>query len=136
MRLYTAKPSDAEKIAQFLTIATGKRWDEMTIQNDISDKTQYFVRQDDQLVAVFSIKPLAQGCKLIYRLIVKERLRGKGIGSAILRVSKKRCEQTGNTLYAECPQRDDRLVHFLTKNGFTQMTSYTDRENIVGVFRG
>ncbi len=136
MQLYTAKPSDAQEIAQFLTTATGKCWDEMTIQNDVADKTQYFVRQEKDLMAVFSLKPLAPGSMLIYRIIVKERFRGKGIGSAILRVSKKRCEQTGNTLYAECPQRDDHLTHFLQKNGFTQISSYTDKEMVVGVFRG
>lgn len=136
MQLFTAKPADAAEIAAFLTKVTGKKVDEMKIQEDIADKTQYMVKQENRILAVFSIKPLGPSGRLIYRIIVAENLRGKGIGSSILRVSKKRCEQSGNTLYAECPLRDDRLTHFLTKNGFTQMSSYTDHENVVGVFRG
>ena len=58
MQLFLAKPSDAAPIAAFLTGCTGKKWDEMLIQNDVADKTQYCVKQNDAIIAVFNIKSL------------------------------------------------------------------------------
>jgi N-acetylglutamate synthase-like GNAT family acetyltransferase len=133
MQLFVAKPADAAPIAAFLTACTGKRWDEMLIHEDIADKKQYCVKQDDRIIAVCSIKSLGNNAQLLYRLYVQESLRGKGIGSSILRLCCKKADQSGISVYAECPQRDEQLLHFLQKNGFRQTTSYTDKETVVAV---
>lgn len=133
MQLFLAKPSDAAAIAAFLTGCTGKKWDEMLIQNDVADKTQYCVKQNDTIIAVCSIKSLGNNTRLLYRLYVAENLRGRGIGSSILKLCVKRADASGSPVYAECPQRDDNLLHFLNKNGFKQIASYTDKETVVAV---
>ncbi len=133
MQLFTAKPADATDIAVFLTRNTGKKWDEMLIQNDIADLTLYCVKQNNQIIAVFNIKSLGDKAKLLYRLYVAENLRGKGIGTSILNLCKKRADQSNNPIYAECPQRDDNILHFLKKNGFQQISSYNDKETVVAV---
>lgn len=133
MQLFIAKPADASEIATFLAECTGKKWDEMVIHNDIADKTQYCVKQNDRILAVFNLKPLGDKAKLIYRLYVAEPLRGKKIGSSVLNVCKKRADGSGTPLYAECPQHDDNLLHFLQKNGFKQISSYNDKETKVAV---
>ncbi len=134
MQLFLAKPTDAAKIAAFLTECTGKRFDEMKIGEDIADKTQYLLCEEDAVLAVFNRKPLGQKGVLLHRLYVAEGLRGKKIGSSILKFCQKRADQSKTALYAECPARDENLCHFLQKNGLKQLSGYNDGQTPVAVF--
>ncbi len=133
MRLSLATPADAAAVAAFLTECTGKKHDEMKIHEDIADKTQFLVSDDTGITAVFNLKPLGEKGKLLHRLYVKEALRGKKIGSSVIRACKMRADRSGTALYAECPARDENLLHFLRKNGLRQISCYNDKETVVAV---
>ncbi|WOO35485.1 GNAT family N-acetyltransferase [Anaerocolumna sp. AGMB13020] len=117
-------------------------WYREEIEKDLP--SQYVVREEGSVIAVFSLKPLdscfdnkAQSKEdyYLHRIAVLPEYQGKGIGEKILRFVQKFSIKQERNIYLDCYQGNKKLRQFYEKAGFYYQGDYPEENYLVSVFR-
>jgi ribosomal protein S18 acetylase RimI-like enzyme len=153
LRIEKAVLADLDRIVSVLDEATLKllkneipQWNYPWYREDIEKdlKSQYVVREEGSIIAVFSIKPLdnyfdkgiqsKEDCYL-HRIAALPEYQGKGIGEKILRFVQKFSIKQEKNIYLDCYQGNKKLRQFYEKAGFYYQGDYPEEDYMVSVFR-
>ncbi|WP_033168302.1 GNAT family N-acetyltransferase [Clostridium sp. KNHs205] len=117
-------------------------WYREEIEKDL--QSQYVVREEGRVIAVFSLKPLdrcfdhesqSKEDYYLHRIAVLPEYQGKGIGEKILRYVQKFSVKHKKNIYLDCYQGNKKLRQFYEKAGFYYQGDYPEENYLVSVFR-
>lgn len=153
MKIEKAVLADLDYIVSILDEATLKLlqkeipqwnypWYREEIEKDLP--SQYVVREEGSVIAVFSLKPLdncfdkeahSKEDYYLHRIAVLPEYQGKGIGEKILRFVQKFSVKHEKNIYLDCYQGNKKLRQFYEKAGFYYQGDYPEENYLVSVFR-
>ncbi|SHJ74629.1 Ribosomal protein S18 acetylase RimI [Anaerocolumna jejuensis DSM 15929] len=105
---------------------------------------QYVVRKENNIIAVFSIRPLGKNNFMeeagdrdyyLYRIAIMPEFQGKKIGEAILQYVRKLCRKDKLNIYLDCYAGNDKLRKFYKKEGFYEVGNFSEKDYNITVFR-
>lgn len=134
MQLRKATPADGAHLTVFLSRISGRTFDEMKIQEDIADDTQYIVVHKGHILAAYTLKPLSGRVLKFERLCIRENLQGRDFDRWVIDKCKQQAGAAGKPLYAEFPLRDEEQTELFRSCGFKQTATYNDKETVVAVY--
>ena len=134
MQLRKATPADGTLLTAFLSRITGKIFDEMKLQEEIADDTQYIVLHKEHIIAAYTLKPLGDKVLKLERLCIHPSLQDKDFDRQLIEKCKQQAAKAGMPLYAEFPLRDEEQTALFQACGFKQTATYNDKETVVAVY--
>lgn len=155
MDIGLAKEEDVSSIVQLLNEVTlellSKKvmqwdypWDRNTINSDVSHGCQYIVKENNMIIAVFSLKDMPvndwtseeeEGRMYLYRIAVEPEFQGKNVGSYICGWVQSFAGQNHKTVYLDCWAGNDKLKDFYSSTGFYYIGDFPEEDYMVSVFR-
>lgn len=153
MKIEKAVLADLDNIITVLDEATLKllkkeipQWNYPWYREDIEKdlQSQYVVREEGSIIAVFSMKPLnncydnkeqSKEDYYLHRIAVLPEYQGKGLGRKILHFVQNFSIKREKNIYLDCYQGNKKLRQLYEKAGFYYQGDYPEEDYLVSVFR-
>jgi len=119
-------------------------WDSGLIKDDISYGYQYIVKEDNKIIAVFSLKDMSvnfwtnennNNQLYLYRIAVAPLVQGKNIGKNICNWVQSVSKQNYKTIYLDCWAGNVKLKNFYQSVGFEYLDDFQEEDYFVSVFK-
>jgi ribosomal protein S18 acetylase RimI-like enzyme len=119
-------------------------WDSKVIEEDIVNNFQYIVKNDNKIMAVFSLKDMSNNQwtndtsnnqMYLYRIAVDPIYQGNNVGHFICDWVQNYSKQNKRNIYLDCWAGNEKLRSFYKDAGFLFVGDYPEDDYFISVFR-